>query len=60
MKTVPWKIYNDMSINIKIYRGMSDNWYVKINDKLIAGFMDKDDARIFVEAKFPNAKINES
>ena len=57
MKTVPWKVYGDMTRKIKIHRGMSGNQFVKIDDKLIAGFMDKDDARIFVEARFPNAKI---
>lgn len=46
-----------MSVNIKIHRGMKGSWFVKIDDKLIAGFIDKDDAVIFVEARFPNAKI---
>ena len=47
-------------ININISRGMSGNWYVKIDNKLIAGFLDKDDAKIFVEARFPSAKIIET
>ena len=59
MKTVPWKVYGDMTRKIKIHRGMSGNWFVKIDDKLIAGFMDKDDAKIFVGVRFPNAKIIE-
>ena len=59
MKIVPWKVYDDMTRKIKIHRGMSGNWFVKIDDKLIAGFMDKDDAQIFVEVRFPNAKIIE-
>ena len=56
MKTVSWKTYIDMSVNIKIHRGMNGSWFVKIDDKLIAGFIDKDDAIVFVEARFPNAK----
>ena len=60
MKKVAWKTYKDMSVNITIHRGASGNWFVKIDDKHIAGFMDKDDARIFVEARFPNAKIVEN
>jgi len=46
-------------INISISRGMTGYWYVKIDNKLIAGFLYKDDAKIFAEARFPNAKINE-
>ena len=57
MKTVSWKTYIDMSVNIKIHRGMNRNWLVKIDDKLIAGFIDKVDAIVFVEARFPNAKL---
>ena len=56
MKTVSWKTYIDVSGNIKIHRGMSGNWFIKVDNKLIAGFSDKDDAIVFVEARFPNAK----
>ena len=51
------KTMKSPGININISRGMSGNWYVKIDNKLIAGFLDKDDAKIFVEARFPSAKI---
>ena len=56
MKTVSWKTYIDELVDIKIHRGMNSNWFVKVDSKLIAGFSDKDDAIVFVEARFPNAK----
>ena len=46
--------------SIGVTQGSSGNWYVRVNGFVIAGFKDENDARIFVEARFPNAKIVEN
>jgi hypothetical protein len=36
---------------------MGGNWFVRIDGKLIASFIDKEDAKLFVKYKYPNIKI---
>ncbi len=43
--------------SIGVTQGSSGFWYVRVNGFVIAGFKDKDDARIFVERRFPDTKI---
>jgi hypothetical protein len=38
-------------------QGTSGNWFVRIDGKLIASFIDKEDAEFFVKYKYPNTKI---
>lgn len=38
----------------EIYLGANENWFVKMNKKIIAGFARKEDAELFVKAKQAN------
>jgi hypothetical protein len=38
-------------------QGMGGNWFVRIDGKLIASFIDKEDAELFCKCKYPNTEI---
>jgi hypothetical protein len=41
---------------ITIYQSLNKNWFVRIDDNLVAGFTQKDDAIFFVEHRWPDAE----